>query len=60
MSLLYHDLKTSQYNFIVTEAVDGVAKLLVDLQRHKAHGPDEIPACLLNETAYSSTAYTNI
>ena len=29
-----------------------VAKLLSDLQGHKAHGPDGIPARLLKETAY--------
>ena len=30
----------------------GVAKLLVDLQGHKTHGSDGIPAQLLKETAY--------
>ena len=33
--------------------VDGVAKLLANLQGHKAHGPDGIPARLLKETAHS-------
>jgi len=47
-------LGTSPYNSIVTEdiTVEGVAKLLVDLQSHKAHGPDEIPPCLLKETIW--------
>ena len=30
-----------------------MVKLLSDLQGHKAHGPDGIPARLLKETAYS-------
>ena len=33
--------------------VDGVAKLLANLQSYKAHGPDGIPAHLLKETAHS-------
>ena len=49
------DLGFSPYNSIVTEDinVEGVAKLLSDLQSHKAHGPDDIPAYLLKETATS-------
>ena len=49
------DLGFSPYNSIVTEDinVEGVAKLLSDLQSHKAHGPDGIPAYLLKETATS-------
>ena len=49
------DLGTSPYNSIATEdiTVEGVACLLADLQSHKAHGPDEIPARLLKETAYN-------
>ena len=31
---------------------DGVLKLLLDLQPHKATGPDKIPTCLLKEVAY--------
>ena len=30
-----------------------MARLLAELQSHKAHGPDEIPARLLKETAYN-------
>ena len=43
------DLGASPYNSIITEdiTVDGVARLLADIQNHKAHGPDEIPARLL-------------
>ena len=43
------DLGTSPYNSIATEdiTVEGVACLLADLQSHKAHGPDEIPARLI-------------
>ena len=33
--------------------MEGVAKLSFDLQSHKAHGPDGIPAYLLKETAIS-------
>ena len=49
------DLGFSPYNSIVTEDinVEGVAKLLSDLQSHKAHDPDGIPAYLLKETATS-------
>ena len=49
------DLGTSPYNSITTEyiTVEGVACLLADLQSHKAHGPNEIPARLLKETAYN-------
>ena len=49
------DLGFSPYNSIVTEDinVEGVAKLLSDLQSHKVHGPDGIPAYLLKETATS-------
>ena len=44
------DLGTSPYNSITTEDItmEGDARLLADLQSHKAHGPDEIPARLLN------------
>ena len=49
------DLEVSPYNPIVLEDinVEGVAKLLSNLQPHKAHGPDGIPAYLLKETATS-------
>ena len=49
------DLGTSPYNSIATEdiTVEGVNRLLADLQSHKAHGPDEIPARLLKETAHN-------
>ena len=49
------DLEVSPYDSIVTEqiAVEGVEKLLNDLQSSKAHGPDEIPAHLLKQTASS-------
>ena len=49
------DLGTSPYSSIGTEDItmEGVACLLADLQSHKAHGPDEIPARLLKETAYN-------
>ena len=49
------DLGASPYNSIITEdiTVEGVARLLADIQSHKAHGPDEIPARLLKETAYN-------
>ena len=30
-----------------------MARLLADIESHKAHGPDEIPARLLKETAYN-------
>jgi len=55
-------LGASPYNFIVTEdiTVEGMARLLADLQSHKTHGPDEIPACLLKETAYGSNTYPYI
>ena len=55
MSLL-SDLGFSPYDSIVAEDinVEGVAKLLLsDLQCHKAHCPDGIPAYLLKETATS-------
>ena len=47
------DLGFSPYNSIVTEDinVEGVAKLLSDLQSHKAHSLDGIPAYLLKETS---------
>ena len=49
------DLGTSPFNTIEVDNiyVDGVAKFLADLQGHKAHGPDSIPARLLKETAYN-------
>ena len=49
------DIGASPFSTIVEDNihVDGVAKLLSDLQGHKAHGPDGIPARLLKETAYS-------
>ena len=49
------DLGISLFNTIVVDDihVDGVAKLLANLQGHKAHGPDGIPARLLKETAHS-------
>ena len=49
------DLGTSPFNTIVMDDihVDGVAKLLANLQGHKAHGPDGIPAHLLKVTAHS-------
>ena len=49
------DLGISPFNTIVMDDihVDGVAKLLANLQGHKAHGPDGIPARLLKETAHS-------
>ena len=49
------DLGASAFNTIVVDDIyaDGVAKLLADLQGHKAHGPDGIPARLLKETAYN-------
>ena len=49
------DIGASPFNTIVEDNihVDGVAKLLSDLQGHKAHGPDGIPARLLKESAYS-------
>ena len=49
------DLGVSPFTTIVVDDihVDGVAKLLADLQGHTAHGPDRIPARLLIETAYS-------
>ena len=49
------DLGFSPYDSLVTEDinVEGVAKLFSDLQSHKAHGPDSIPAYLLKETAIS-------
>ena len=49
------DLGASPYNSIAAEdiTVEGVHRLLVDLQSHKAHGPDEIPARLLKETAHN-------
>ena len=49
------DLGSSPFNTIVVDDIyaDGVAKLLADLQGHKAHGPDGIPARLLKETAYN-------
>jgi len=45
----------SPYNSVAIEdiSVEGVAKLLTDLQSHKAHGPDNIPACLLKEAKHS-------
>ena len=47
------DLEFSPFNSIVTEDinVEGLAKLLSDLQSHKAHGPGGIPTYLLKETA---------
>ena len=49
------DIGASPFSTIVEDNihVDGVVKLLSDLQGHKAHGPDGIPARLLKETAYS-------
>jgi len=49
------DLGTSPYDSVAIEdiSVEGVAKLLTDLQSHKAHGPDNIPARLLKETAFN-------
>ena len=48
------DLGASPFNIIVVDNINagGVAKLLVDLQGHKTHGSDGIPAQLLKETAY--------
>ena len=48
------DLGASPFNTIVVDNINGggVARLLADLQGHKAHGPDGIPARLLKETAY--------
>ena len=49
------DVGPSPYNSIITNdiAVEGVSTLLTNLQSHKAHGPDEILAHLLKETACS-------
>ena len=49
------DLGFSPYNSIVTEDIniEGVAKLLSDLQSYKAHGLDGIPTYLLKETTTS-------
>ena len=49
MCLLISDLGFSPYNSITTEHINVgcAAKLLSDLQCHKAHGPDGIPAYLL-------------
>ena len=54
-TLPWPDLGASLFNTIVVDNIyaDGVAKLLADLQGHKAHGPDSIPARLLKETAYN-------
>ena len=54
--LLYiPDLGISPFNTIVVNNihVDEVAKLLANLQGHKAHEPDGIPARLLKKTAHS-------
>jgi len=49
------DLGVSPYDSVAIKdiSVEGVTKLLTDLQSHKAHGPDSIPARLLKETAHS-------
>ena len=49
------DLGVSPYDSVAIEdiSVEGVAKLLTDLQSHKAHDPDNIPARLLKETAHN-------
>ena len=49
------DLGASPFNTIVVDDihVDGVAKLLADLQGHKVHGPDGILVRLLKKTAHS-------
>jgi len=46
------DLGPSPYDSISIDdiTVEGVANLLTNLQGHKAHGPDKIPARLLKET----------
>ena len=53
------DLGVSPYDSVAIEdiSVEGVAKLLTDLQSHKAHGPDNIPARLLKETAHNMAAH---
>ena len=53
------DLGTSPYDSVAIKdiSVEGVAKLLTDLQSHKAHGPDNIPARLLKETAHNMAAH---
>ena len=49
------DLRVFLFSTIVVNDihVDGMAKLLADLQGHKAHGPDGISARLLKENAHS-------
>ena len=49
------NLGASPFSSIIVDNIhaDGVAKLLADLQGHKAHEPDGIPARLQKETTYS-------